>query len=62
MKIEDVMKEIDSIINQLKDDTIEIDKSIELYNRGVELTNKSLKELEDKKLKIMDIRGNDVEL
>lgn len=62
MKFEDAMKEIDSIINQLKDDTIEIDKSIELYNRGIELTKKCLEELEEKKLKIVDTKGNDVKL
>ena len=62
MKIEEMMLEIDSIIDKLKSNNIEIDKSIELYNIGIELTNKCIKELEDKKLKIVNSNGEEVKL
>lgn len=59
MKIDEMMKEIDCIINELKDSNSDIDKSIDFYKKGMELIEKCLIELEEKKIKIKTITGED---
>lgn len=62
MKFEDKLKELDKIVEQLQDQEIELERSIELYQKGIELNKDCKKELEEMKLKIMTINGDLLDL
>ncbi|HOO48392.1 MAG: exodeoxyribonuclease VII small subunit [Saccharofermentanaceae bacterium] len=51
IKYEDAIAELEAIVNQLSEGNVPLDKSLQLYSRGVELTKlceKKLKEVEQK--------------
>ena len=51
IKYEDAIAELEAIVNQLSEGNVPLDKSLQLYSRGVELTKlyeKTLKDVEQK--------------
>lgn len=62
MKFEDKLKELDAIIEQLQNPEIEIEKAIELYQKGVRLNEECSKELEEFRLSIQTIDNEEVKL
>ncbi len=62
MKFEDKLKELDKIIEMLQNPEIDLEKSIELYQKGIKLNKECNKELDDMKLKIMTIDGDVMDL
>lgn len=62
MKFEEKLKELDKIIEMLQNPEIELEKSMELYQRGIELNKACNSELEDMKLKILTINGDVMDL
>ncbi len=54
---EEMMKELESIVNQLDNDTISLEKSLELYQKGIALSKScetTLKNAEKKVSQLMD--------
>ena len=62
MKFEEKLKELDKIIEMLQDPELELEKSMELYQRGIELNKKCDLELQEMKLKILTINGDVMDL
>lgn len=62
MKFEDKLKELDAIIEQLQNPEIEIEKAIELYQKGVRLNEECSKELEEFRLSIQTIDNEELKL
>ncbi|MBF1992264.1 exodeoxyribonuclease VII small subunit [Staphylococcus schleiferi] len=54
---EEMMQELESIVNQLDNDTISLEKSLELYQKGIALSKScetTLKNAEKKVSQLMD--------
>ena len=49
IKFEDLMKELDSVVNSLECGELSLEESIEQYKKGIELSNKCRKLLEEAK-------------
>ncbi len=62
MKFEEKLKELDKIIEMLQDPELELEKSMELYQRGIELNKECDLELQEMKLKILTINGDVMDL
>ena len=62
MKFEEKLKELDKIVEMLQNPDLELEKSIELYQRGIELNKECKAELDEMKLKIMTIEGEVLDL
>ena len=62
MKFEEKLKELDKIIETLQNPELELEKSIELYQRGIELNKECKAALDEMKLKIMTIDGEVLDL
>lgn len=62
MKFEEKLKELDQIIEKLQDPELELEKSIELYQRGIKLNQECKAELDEMKLKIATIDGEVLDL
>ncbi|MDO5095655.1 MAG: exodeoxyribonuclease VII small subunit [Peptostreptococcaceae bacterium] len=60
MKFEEKLKELDKIIEMLQNQDIEIDKAMELYQKGVKLNEECSKELEELKLSIHTVDGEEL--
>ena len=56
ISIEDSFKALDKIISQMDDEKCSIEKSIELYEKGIKLVNDISKKIEkiDKDLKVIN--------
>lgn len=61
MKFEEKIKELDLIIEQLQDQSVELEKASELYKKGLALSEECLKELKEAKLTITTADGNSLE-
>ncbi len=48
-KFEDLLKELNEIVAELEKGELSLDESIEKYKRGIELSSKCKKQLEDAK-------------
>lgn len=55
--IEDNFKELDKIINQMDDDKCSIEKSLELYEKGIKILNETSKKVEKIEKDIEVIEG-----
>lgn len=62
MKFEEKLKELDKIIEMLQNSELELEKSMELYQRGIELNKECDLELQEMKLKILTINGDVMDL
>ncbi|MCE4965849.1 exodeoxyribonuclease VII small subunit [Staphylococcus chromogenes] len=54
---EEMMKELETIVNKLDNDSISLEESMELYQKGMTLSKsceKTLKEAEEKVAKLME--------
>ncbi|UEX89105.1 exodeoxyribonuclease VII small subunit [Staphylococcus ratti] len=54
---EDMMKELETIVNQLDNDSISLEESMDLYQKGMTLSKsceKTLKDAEEKVAKLME--------
>ncbi|RIM27574.1 exodeoxyribonuclease VII small subunit [Staphylococcus chromogenes] len=54
---EEMMKELETIVNKLDNDSISLEESMELYQKGMALSKsceKTLKEAEEKVAKLME--------
>lgn len=59
IKFETAMAELETIITKLENDDISLDDAIKLHQRGLELNNFCQKELEQAKMKIVEINKKD---
>ncbi len=60
---EDAIKQLENIANSLEDENTTIDKSVELFEKGIKLSKDCSKYLENVKQKITlltDLEGEDV--
>nr|WP_263313199.1 exodeoxyribonuclease VII small subunit [Mammaliicoccus sp. Marseille-Q6498] len=58
---EEMMVELEKVVGKLDEENISLEESIELYQRGIELSTKcetKLKEAEDKVNKLVEKEGN----
>lgn len=58
---EEMMTELEKVVGKLDEDNISLEESIELYQRGIELSSKcetKLKEAEDKVNKLVKKEGD----
>ena len=55
VKFEDKMKKLQTIVEELENDNIDIDKAIELYEEGLSLSNELQKQLKKFEEKIVSI-------
>lgn len=53
IKFEDLMKELDSVVNSLESKELSLEESIEQYKKGIELSNKCRKLLEEAKEQVV---------
>ena len=53
IKFEDLMKELDSVVNSLECGELSLEESIEQYKKGIELSNKCRKLLEEAKEQVV---------
>ena len=60
MKFEEKLKELDKIIEMLQNPEIEINKAMELYQKGVKLHEECSKELDGLKLSIHTVDGEEL--
>ena len=49
---EDLMKDLESITNKLENENLSLDESVELFEKGMEISKKCNKKLEDAEKKI----------
>lgn len=52
MKFEDKLKQLEDIVSALEKGDLPLDKSAELYSKGIELAAQCQKELDDAKLSV----------
>lgn len=57
MTFEEELKRLDEIVEQLESDKLPLDKAIELYKEGTALTASSKKALENAKLTVKTMNG-----
>ncbi len=53
IKFEDLMKELDSVVSSLESNELSLEESIEQYKKGIELSNKCRKLLEEAKEQVV---------
>ena len=53
IKFEELIEELDSIVKELESGNLDLDESIEKYKRGIELSSKCKKMLEDAKQEVV---------
>lgn len=58
MTFEDNLKRLDEIVRQLESDKLPLDEALELYKEGVGLTVESKKALENAKLTVKTMNGD----
>lgn len=58
MTFEDNLKRLDEIVRQLESDKLPLDEALELYKEGVGLTVESKKTLENAKLTVKTMNGD----
>jgi len=52
---EEALSRLEAIVNELEDESIPLEKSIELYEEGLELSKLCTKKLEDAELRIKKV-------
>ncbi|MGD8428638.1 MAG: exodeoxyribonuclease VII small subunit [Balneolaceae bacterium] len=52
---EDALSRLEAIVNELEDETISLEKSIELYQEGIELSKLCTDKLEEAELRIKKV-------
>ncbi|AQL56110.1 exodeoxyribonuclease VII small subunit [Abyssicoccus albus] len=62
LTFEDMIRELKSINDQLSSDEISLDKAMELYERGVKLSNESKKRLQEAEYKVEELKKGQTEL
>ncbi|MBK97320.1 MAG: exodeoxyribonuclease VII small subunit [Balneola sp.] len=58
LSFEEALNELDEIVQQLEKDNVSLNRSIELYQRGVELSKKCSDLLEEAELKIKEVQSS----
>ena len=58
LSFEDALDELDEIVQQLEKGDMPLNRSVELYERGVELSKKCSDLLEKAELKIKEVQSN----
>ncbi|HEC2156952.1 exodeoxyribonuclease VII small subunit [Staphylococcus delphini] len=58
---EEMMKELESIVNQLDNDTISLEKSLELYQQGIALSKSCEKTLNDAEKKVAELMDKEAD-
>ncbi|MEJ7540702.1 exodeoxyribonuclease VII small subunit [Staphylococcus intermedius] len=58
---EEMMKELESIVNQLDNDTISLEKSLELYQQGIALSKSCEKTLSDAEKKVSELMDKEAD-
>ena len=58
LSFEEALNELDEIVQQLEKDDVSLNRSIELYERGVELSKKCSDLLEKAVLKIKEVQSS----
>ena len=58
LSFEEALNELDEIVQQLEKDNVSLNRSIELYQRGVELSKKCSDLLEKAELKIKEVQSS----
>lgn len=55
LSFEKALSRLESIVNELEDETITLDESIELYEEGIALSKQCTEKLEDAELRIKKV-------
>lgn len=58
LSFEEALNELDKIVQQLEKDDVPLNRSVELYERGVELSKKCSDLLEKAELKIKEVQSS----
>ncbi|WP_086427718.1 exodeoxyribonuclease VII small subunit [Staphylococcus cornubiensis] len=58
---EEMMKELETIVNQLDNDTISLEKSLELYQQGIALSKSCEKTLSDAEKKVSELMDKEAD-
>ena len=58
---EDALSRLEAIVNELEDESIPLEKSIELYEEGIKLSKFCTEKLEEAELQIKKVAGDDKE-
>ena len=58
LSFEEALNELDVIVQQLEKDDVSLNRSVELYERGVELSKKCSDLLEKAELKIKEVQSS----
>ena len=58
LSFEEALNELDEIVQQLEKDDVSLNRSVELYERGVELSKKCSDLLEKAELKIKEVQSS----
>lgn len=61
MTFEDNLQRLDDIVRQLESDKLPLDKALDLYKEGVGLTVDSKKMLENAKLTVKNMNGDNTD-
>ena len=58
LSFEEALSELDEIVQQLEKDDVSLNRSVELYQRGVKLSKKCSDLLEKAELKIKEVQSS----
>lgn len=58
LSFEEALNELDEIVQQLEKDDVSLNRSVKLYERGVELSKKCSDLLEKAELKIKEVQSS----
>ncbi|ARJ51927.1 exodeoxyribonuclease VII small subunit [Staphylococcus lutrae] len=58
---EEMMNELETIVNQLDNDTISLEKSLELYQKGIALSKSCEKTLSDAEKKVSQLMDKEAD-
>ena len=58
LSFEEALNELDEIVQQLEKDDVSLNRSVELYQRGVKLSKKCSDLLEKAELKIKEVQSS----
>lgn len=58
LSFEEALNELDEIVQQLEKDDVSLNRSVELYERGLELSKKCSDLLEKAELKIKEVQSS----
>lgn len=55
LSFEEALSKLEDVVNKLEDESISLDKSIDLYEKGIELSDFCTQTLEDAELRIKKV-------